>query len=182
MEYNLYFDYLPDELLGEILLYLGPFDILYLSESINTESVICSKIFWINKLSYTEMEEYIPFLSLLKDRFLDEYFKILEIDEKVQIFIDMLERNEGFLLLKTINNIGLKQLIDYHLNEFKSEVTFGKYGDGIQIYYKKQIYYKNVNSSKVEKLSNEEFKLLIIKLLVSDFKLYEMSNLYEIYD
>ena len=83
---NTLLEFLPIELLSEIILHLEPDYIENVTKvSKLAQSVINSKIFWINKLIINKMNEYIPFMSVINlySDSLDEYKDFIIIEQNV---------------------------------------------------------------------------------------------------
>ena len=72
-----YLNYINDDLKSIILSYLNIDDIFKLD---NINNILNNKIFWINKLKYDNMEEYVLYLN---NNYLDNYFKFIKINTDI---------------------------------------------------------------------------------------------------
>jgi len=175
-----YLDYIPTDLFGEILLYLSIEDIEILSQY-NIKYILESRIFWIKRLQYEHLNLYIPLLGRLKEEYFYEYAKFLSIEIDVSEFIYYFKEYSAYMSIKISGN-DITKLIDNDIETFIENVDSSKYDCGVAISSKRKkiLYHSNCIESLDGSLSDEEFRLLLIKLTISGFNLHELSNLDEI--
>ena len=177
-----YLDLLPLDILAEILIYVDTDDIqnLYI---FNIKDILQSRIFWIKRLQYEKLNIYIPFLGKLKEDYINEYFRFLEIHRDISEFAYYFKVYSAYMSIENSSDTDINTLIDGDLETFINCIGKCKYGCDISISSNRNIikYYNSCkNSTNSGKLSDEEFKSLLIKLTISGFNLYELSNLEEI--
>ena len=185
-----YLDLIPPELVVEILLYLDIDEIENLSKiSTNVRSVINTKLFWIKKLQFDNMSEYIPFLGR-KGTYLEDYKEFMKIEEDIYSILGMTRNFSGFISIKFKKYVDIRDLIDkYTPQEIGNLVTLGS--DYISIIYieyigKHKHQYETTFVGNVDRiigeLSEEEVKLLLIKLRLAGINLDSITNFEEIYE
>ena len=183
-----YLDYIPPELVVEILLYLDIDEIENLSKiSTNVRDVIDTKLFWIKKLQFDNMSEYIPFLGR-KGTYLEDYKEFMEIEEEIYH-----TKFAAWLTIRLKRDVDIKDLIeDYTPEEIADLITLKKdASEVIEIEYKGSLGYEYIifNSKKLPnlpstrgELSEEEAKVLLIKLRLGGVILKSIGNWVEMYD
>ena len=185
-----YLDFIPPELVIEILLYLDIDEIENLSKiSLNVRDVFNAKLFWIKKLQFDNMSEYIPFLGR-KGTYLEDYKEFMKIEEDIYSILGMTRNFNGWISIKLKKYVDIRDLIDkYTPKEIGNLVTLGS--DNISLTYieyrgKHKYQYESTFVGNVNRvigeLSEEEVKLLLIKLRLAGINLDSITNFEEIYE
>ena len=185
-----YLDFIPPELIVEILLYLDIDEIENLSKiSLNVRDVFNTKLFWIKKLQFDNMSEYIPFLGR-NETHLNDYKEFMKIEEEIYSTLGMTRNFNGFITIKLKKYVDIRDLIHkYTPEEIANLITLKS--DNISLTYieyrgKHKYQYESTFVSNVDRvigeLSEEEVKLLLIKLRLAGINLESISNFEEIYE
>src|SRR5436305_7541351 len=119
-----YFEFVPIELISQILLYL---DVDEIEQSIEVypqfKSVINQKIFWIMKLKLDKLSDYIPYLGTIKEGIRD-YHNFRDINIYINNFMRGFKEVGAHLYFNISNNIDIKELINnFTLKEFSNNVS-----------------------------------------------------------
>ena len=164
----LYLNFLPSELIEEILLYSDVESIKKLSELIETSNmvnkIIVNRTFWVDKLTIDGVEIYLELLDYYKN-YLLTYYDILLYLNYINKFLTYIH-NKYPIMIATNSKMNLKKFIHLNLLNFKKESNHGNFI--IYIKYENGGF-KNLSSPlKYEVISNDEIKLLLIKLILID--------------
>lgn len=199
MDQNTYFNSLPLELLSEILLYLDINEIKEVTTvSRLVQIIIESKIFWINKLTFDKMDEYISFLGTFSDYF-KNYNRFMLIERDIIYFTkkfngyggnvefamsdDKFRIHNAYILFYISDDINVKEMIDYNLEKFSRAVKTMNVEVLIENIKEKYTYalIKPINQIiENGELTQKEFKLLLIKLSLVGMNIFDLSNWEEI--
>ena len=175
-----YLNFLPSELLSEILWYLDIDEIenvLEVSEFV--QRVVDSRVFWINKLTFDDMEEYIQFLGTFDNGF-EDYRGFMSVEEDVVNFMSGFKRYGGHMEFPISIEVDVKELInDYTLDEFKEAIQDFEGEIMIENFRGKYSYFFNKSgiSDEIGVLTAKELGLLLIKLSLAGQNIFELSNL-----
>ena len=166
MNQETYLDFLPSELLSEILWHLDIDEIenvLDVSEFVQT--IINSRVFWINRLLTDNMEKYIQFLGTF-DNGLEDYREFMSVEEDVVDFISGFKRYGSQINFKVLDEVDVKELIyDYNLDEVAAATQNTNEEAVVENIKGKYIFIPVTSETKKRTdLTKEEFKLLLIKL------------------
>ena len=177
-----YLDFIPYELIVEILLYLDIDELENPAKiSTNVRSVIITKLFWIRKLQLEHMSEYIPFLGR-NETDIEDYKEFMNIEEEIHEILYMTRDFDKQFLIKLKKYVDIKDLINKYTPEEIGNLVTLEDDDMEHIFIK----YKGPNTYKYEaicididiiigELSKEEVKLLLIKLRLGDIYLESIS-------
>ena len=83
-----YLNILNYDITSEILIFLDIYEIKKLKNIFNIDNIINKKLFWINKLKFIHLDNYIKFLDLYDQLdYIDKYNKILNIHMTISSFV-----------------------------------------------------------------------------------------------
>ena len=190
----LYFVTLPEEIVLEILLLLEIDELnnlLKIKPSIlSIHTIIKSKLFWINKLKNDGMNLYISFLGEFEGDYLEGYQIFLNIDLEINDFKNRLILCNSNIHMYVANNFNLK----YSINNFspnkisrliKSHKEINdntnclilQYSDEKCYYDYDDLYNEFYGPTTPDLLSFDEFKMLLIKMILSDLNIYSFTDI-----
>jgi len=188
-----YFNFLPEELVTEVIVYLDIDEIKLFQTFYGNKLDLTSKLFWINKLKYDKLEEYIPFLGITKGgNYLGEYESFVDTDENVNNFMTGFKRVRSNLVFYILPEVDTEELINtIDIGEF-DKMTVGEMEvidlvDVIQFEYMNRKY-KFVRTSNRRmgftpgEITEKQFKLLLIKLELVGYNIFALSDLEEQYE
>ena len=185
MNSNYISEFIPIELLSEILLYLNYEEIENVIKIAPLgKRLLNLDVFWKNKLKFDDMTEYIPYLGTLNtmNSFTD-YYALMDINRKVIDFTNKFNIFKGRLSFEISDTIDVNQLISKDLFKFSEIMNEVDYSSSRQITIRNKkgnrIYsIKFLDGYIVHgKLTDNEFKLLLIKFYLSGIDVYELSNI-----
>lgn len=180
-------DCLPVELLSEVFLYLNIDDINNINEIIILSGRVIESInFWLYRLTYDSMKEYIRFFKLMLNTEnkgkLALYSRFITIEQDISKLLILLKETDSFFsphISREIINID--ELISYDLDKFKENV--GDYDNchtSVQVIiehnegrYKYSTSCDNFSEEYI--LSYDKLKLLLIKFSLTDFNIFDLS-------
>ena len=174
----MYLNFLPLELIGEILLYSDVESIKNLAKLLDINEIIMSTMFWVNKLKLDGLDIYIQFLGETQD-----YQNFYNINNNISNFIFLFKKFNENLLFDTTSKIDIRDLINsFSLKKFGSVIDISKQDYYISIRYIYYNTYRCIQASvygeyEIVSITESEFKLLLIKLLLVNIDIYSLSNL-----
>ena len=168
---NTYLNFSPSGLIEEILVYLNAESIINL-QKISVQAN--NKYFWINKLKLDNLGVYTQFLSAI-DVAPQDYQKFIEINEYIQNFIHNFKGFNARMTIKMSDDINFKllKINNLTIEELKNCSVSNKL---IHIYFRDKYTYDHVLNHG--ELTEDEFKLLLIKLSLIGIDIYSLSNLF----
>ena len=109
-----YFDFLPDEIIAEILIYLELQDINNLRFIRKIENLISNKHFWQKVLFRGNMSFYVDFLGYSDQKYLKEVLQFYEAENYVNQIVDSLLLKEINICLFISNKIKFFDMIEIY--------------------------------------------------------------------
>ena len=194
-----YLDFIPNEILTQIFIYLDVDNLESIKGTYQSiDNLLMSKLFWINKLNSEGLSRYTRYLgkfetesSLIPGSYINDYYKIHEATDEADFIYKNLEKYQTELLLPVNRDVDVQKFIH------SDNLIFIKNSILKHIQFRYLVFDKPKNAHKIDEwnikyklidtyittsITDEDFRFLLSKLILTGINVIKFTQLEEIFE